>query len=65
MPRIMVAAIYKKLGETMKLLWNQDLHLNTVHVDDVCRATWLVCGRDDTVGQVNVSEKLGFFLNTL
>lgn len=53
MPRIMVASVYKKLGETMKLLWNQDLYLNTVHVDDVCRAVWLVCSRDDTIGQVN------------
>lgn len=43
----------------MKLLWNQDLYLNTVHVDDVCRAVWFVCGRDDTVGQVN--ETVYFF----
>lgn len=52
MPRIIIAAIYRQLGETMKLLWNADLKLNTVHVEDVCRAIWLVCGRDDTVGQV-------------
>lgn len=48
----MVAAVYKKLGETMKLLWNKDLYLNTIHVVDVCRAAWFVCGRDDTIGQI-------------
>ncbi|KAF5286664.1 hypothetical protein FQR65_LT12495 [Abscondita terminalis] len=52
MPRLMVAAIYKQLGETMKLLWNGDLKLNTVHVADVCRAIWFVCNRDDTLGQI-------------
>lgn len=52
MPRIMVAAIYKHLGETMRLLWNGDIYLNTVHVDDVCQAIWFVCGREDTIGQV-------------
>lgn len=50
--RIMVAAIYKHLKETMKLLWTSDLHINTVHVVDVARAIWLVANRDDTVGQI-------------
>lgn len=52
MPAILVAALYRHLGETMKLLWDPNLHLNTVHVTDVCRAIWFVCGRDDTLGQV-------------
>ncbi|XP_018561642.1 dTDP-D-glucose 4,6-dehydratase [Anoplophora glabripennis] len=52
MPRIMAAAIYKHLGETMKLLWNAELRINTVHVNDVCGAIWFVCCRDDTVGQI-------------
>lgn len=55
-PRIMAAAIYKHLGETMKLLWNADMKLNTVHVIDVCTAIWFVCNRDDTVGQVRFSN---------
>ncbi|KAJ8953754.1 hypothetical protein NQ318_015410 [Aromia moschata] len=50
-PRIMVAAIYKQLGETMKLLWNAELRINTVHVTDVCKAIWFVSTRDDTIGQ--------------
>lgn len=36
--RIVIAALYKHLGETMKLLWNQSMKLNTVHVDDVAAA---------------------------
>lgn len=40
MPRIIIAAIYKYLNETMKLLWNDSMRLATVHVDDVCTATW-------------------------
>ncbi|KAJ8943667.1 hypothetical protein NQ314_009690 [Rhamnusium bicolor] len=51
-PRIMAAAIYKHLGETMKLLWNAELKINTVHVSDVCRAIWFVSSRDDTIGQI-------------
>nr|XP_023023366.1 uncharacterized protein LOC111511572 [Leptinotarsa decemlineata] len=52
MPRLMAAAIYKHMGETMKLLWNAELKINTVHVEDVCRAIWFVGNRDDTNGQV-------------
>lgn len=37
-PRIVVAALYKYMGEPMKLLWNQAMKLNTVHVDDVTNA---------------------------
>lgn len=42
----------------MKLLWNADLKLNTVHVTDLCRAMWFVCQRDDTVNQTyNVCDE--------
>jgi len=37
-PRIICGAIYKKLGEPMQFLWNKNLKMNTVHVDDVVRA---------------------------
>lgn len=40
MPRIVIAAIYKYLNETMKLLWNDTMRLATVHVNDVCGAIW-------------------------
>lgn len=50
--RMLVAAIYKKMAETMKLLWNSGLKLNTVHVTDVCKAIWFVLNRDDTIKEV-------------
>jgi len=39
-PRIITAAVYKFLGETMEFLWDKDLRINTVHVRDVVAATW-------------------------
>ena len=39
-PRLIIGAVYKQLGEKMKLLWSKDLRMNTVHVDDVCRGLW-------------------------
>lgn len=41
-PRLIIGAVYKQLGEEMKLLWTKDLKINTVHVEDVCRALWYV-----------------------
>ncbi|XP_054162477.1 uncharacterized protein LOC128960428 [Oppia nitens] len=43
MPRIVISSVYKHLNETMKLLWNKDLKLNTVHVQDLCDAIWFCC----------------------
>lgn len=39
-PRIICAAVYTRLKETMKFLWSADLRLNTVHVTDVVKAIW-------------------------
>ncbi|KAL3899587.1 MAG: hypothetical protein SGCHY_001934 [Lobulomycetales sp.] len=39
-PRLIVGAVYKQLKEEMKLLWTKDLRINTVHVNDVVRASW-------------------------
>lgn len=50
--RLIIASIYKQMGETMKLLWNSNLSLNTVYVNDVCRAIWFICNREDTIRQV-------------
>lgn len=47
----MVGAVYKHLGEMMKLLWGPDLHMNTVHVRDVARAIWHVVNSPDTIGK--------------
>ncbi|XP_076438615.1 dTDP-glucose 4,6-dehydratase-like [Babylonia areolata] len=44
-PRLIVGAIYRFMGEKMKLLWTRDLRMNTVHVEDVCRAVWFLLER--------------------
>lgn len=36
----MIAALYKPIGETMKLLWNESMKVNTVHVVDVVAAAF-------------------------
>ncbi|XP_037953156.1 uncharacterized protein LOC119683520 [Teleopsis dalmanni] len=51
MPRIIIAAIYKYLNETMKLLWNDAMRFNTVHVDDVCAAIWALAQSSQAAGE--------------
>ncbi|KAL1509351.1 hypothetical protein ABEB36_004105 [Hypothenemus hampei] len=52
MPRILVAAVYKELKKTMKLLWGEELKIHTVHVEDVCRAILYLYHSEDTLNQV-------------
>lgn len=42
-PRLLIGAIYRYTKEKMKLLWTRELRMNTVHVEDVCRALWFLC----------------------
>lgn len=35
-----MARVYQHLSEEMKWLWTKDLRVNTIHVDDACRALW-------------------------
>jgi len=39
-PRLVIAAVYKSIGEKMEFLWDKDLKINTVHVRDVVHALW-------------------------
>jgi len=50
-PRIITAAVYKQLGETMEFLWDKDLKINTVHVTDVAAALWHLT-KNGTAGDV-------------
>ncbi|CAH1974613.1 unnamed protein product [Acanthoscelides obtectus] len=52
MPRILEAAVYKRLGKTKKVRWGANLRIHTVHVHDVARAIFHVRARDDTKGQI-------------
>jgi len=56
-PRIICGAIYKHLDKPMKLLWNADLKLNTVHVLDVCRALWHLCTHGQKGAVFNLADK--------
>ena len=59
-PRLVTAACYRELNETMKLLWSKDLHMNTVHVIDVVKAAWHVAELPDPSGTVyNLADKGG------
>ncbi|KAI9790202.1 MAG: hypothetical protein M1835_001159 [Candelina submexicana] len=35
-----LARVYQHLGKEMKWLWDKDLRVNTVHIDDATRAIW-------------------------
>ena len=50
-PRLVIGAVYKHLGEMMKLLWGPELRMNTVHVRDLSRAIWHIVTRPETIGQ--------------
>lgn len=39
-PRLIISTVYKNTKETMEFLWDKDLKINTVHVDDVVAALW-------------------------
>ncbi|PSN37282.1 hypothetical protein C0J52_17192 [Blattella germanica] len=57
-PRLVIGAVYKHLGEMMKLLWGKDLKMNTIHVIDLCRAIWFLSLRDDSLSQVyNIADR--------
>lgn len=56
MPRLIIGAVYKHLGETMKLLWTEKLRLNTVHVNDVARALWHVALHGEQGAIYNVAD---------
>lgn len=57
MPRIVCAATYVKLDEKMKLLWDAEMRVNTVHVDDVCRALWLLSTEGKRGEVYNLADK--------
>lgn len=45
-PRIVIAALYKHLGEPMKLLWNDSMKMSTVHISDVVAAAFELATND-------------------
>lgn len=47
-----MGAIYSHLNETMKVLWNRNLMLNTIHVLDLCRAIHYVTEKSEAEDQI-------------
>jgi len=43
LPRVTCGAAYQALGEKMKLLWDKNLKINVVNINDVCSAIWTAC----------------------
>jgi len=56
-PRIIVAAVYKQLGEKMKLLWSEKTKINTVHVADVAKALWHLSQKGKAGDVYNLADK--------
>eukprot|EP01100_Stratorugosa_tubuloviscum_P004221 TRINITY_DN204_c0_g2_i1.p1 TRINITY_DN204_c0_g2~~TRINITY_DN204_c0_g2_i1.p1 ORF type:complete len:369 (+),score=206.53 TRINITY_DN204_c0_g2_i1:378-1484(+) len=57
MPRLIIAAVYKSLGEKMEFLWDKDLRINTVHVRDVCSALWHLTARGVNGAVYNLADQ--------
>jgi nucleoside-diphosphate-sugar epimerase len=56
-PRLVIGSIYKESGKTMKLLWSKSLKMNTVHVEDVCRAIWHLTTHGSSGDVFNLADK--------
>jgi nucleoside-diphosphate-sugar epimerase len=52
-PRAILAAVYIRLKQKMKLLWGADLRIATIHVRDLCRAIVFL---KDAEGVFNISD---------
>lgn len=56
-PRLVFGAIYRHLGETMKMMWDENLVINTVHVTDVARSIIWLCQQGKTEQIYNVVDE--------
>jgi len=56
-PRLVIAAVYKSIGEKMEFLWDKDLKLNTVHVRDVAAALWHLATKGKPGSTYNLADE--------
>jgi len=56
-PRIVTGAVYKKINEKMKFLYEADLRINTVHVRDCARALWALAEKGKVSTIYNLADK--------
>ncbi|KAJ5074350.1 nad-dependent epimerase/dehydratase [Anaeramoeba ignava] len=67
-PRFMIAAVYQSISEQMDILWDGNLKINTVHVEDVSRALWILSQKGEKDQIYNISDKNSTdqaYINTL
>jgi len=57
MPRLIIAAVYKSLNEKMEFLWDKDLRINSVHVNDVVSALWHLTTKGDLGAVYNLVDE--------
>ncbi len=55
-PRIICAAVYKYLNENMDFLWDKELKMHTVHVQDVCSALWFLTQHGNSKDIFNLAD---------
>ncbi|XP_063584728.1 uncharacterized protein LOC134762282 [Penaeus indicus] len=55
-PRLVFGAVYRHLGEMMKMMWDENLVINTVHVTDVARAIVWLCQQGKTKQVYNIVD---------
>ena len=41
----------------LQMLWTKELKMNTVHVEDVCRALWYLCNHGKTGEVYHIVDK--------
>jgi len=59
-PRLVCAVCYKFSQEKMNFLWTKGVRINTVHVRDVCDATWIACVEIKQGSIYNLSDQHDF-----
>ncbi|KAK3752249.1 hypothetical protein RRG08_064270 [Elysia crispata] len=56
-PRIIIGSIYRYIRQKMQMLWTKDLHMSTVHVQDLVRALWHLCLHGNRGQVFNLADK--------
>jgi len=57
MPRLIIGAVHKSLGEKMEFLWDKDQSITTVHVRDVARALWHLAEKGANGSVYNLADE--------
>ena len=56
-PRLICATVYQFINSEMEFLWDKDLRINTVHINDVVRAMWHCATKVDGKNIFNLCDE--------